>query len=380
MVIAVPGALSLPDNQQQIVFVDSTSGAEQAVPVQGVAYGLDWLDAGSLVLDQAAELFGPSQLWRLAYPSGAVTRLTNDLGSYVDVSLTAARDSLVTTKTDRRVAIWVSDGSGANVKEVVPATPSSGTSDDVAWAADRVLFTSTMGGHRSIASVGQDGGTSQDVVTQAIFPTTTADGRTVVFRSTEPARTGLWKVTNGGRPAQVVGGQAFTPSVTDDDRSVVFTSFRGGAQSLWMVSIDGGTPVQLTTRYAAQPILSPDGTAVAFRSQDDQGRPVVAICNLPDCSSLRLLPPPPGGSRVLRWTPDGSGFLYAAGTPQNLWVESLDGKPPRQLTHFTDDRQIADAAWSRDGTRLAIARTTTATDIVRTTTATDIVLFRGLKR
>ena len=138
-----------------------------------------------------------------------------------------------------------------------------------------------------------------------------------------------------------------------------------------MVSIDGGTPVRVTTRYAAQPILSPDGTAVAFASQDDQGRRVDAICNLPDCASLRLLPPPPGASRVVTWTPDSTGFLYAAGTPQNLWVESLDGKSPRQLTHFTDDRQIADAAWSRDGTRLAIARTTTAT---------DIVLFRGLKR
>ena len=59
------------------------------------------------------------------------------------------------------------------------------------------------------------------------------------------------------------------------------------------------------------------------------------------------------------------------GTPQNLFVESLDGKPARQLTHFTDERQIADAAWSRDGTRLAIARTTTTA---------DIVLFKGLKR
>ena len=127
-VIAVPGALRSPDFQEQIVFVDSTSGAEQALPVQGAGavYGLDWIDAGSLVLDQVVETGGPSQLWRLAYPSGAVTRLTNDLGSYVDVSITAARDSLVTTKTDRRVAIWVSDGSGANAKEVVPATQSSG--------------------------------------------------------------------------------------------------------------------------------------------------------------------------------------------------------------------------------------------------------------
>jgi Tol biopolymer transport system component len=141
---------------------------------------------------------------------------------------------------------------------------------------------------------------------------------------------------------------------------------------LWIVSIDGGAPTQVANRFVAAPKLSPDGKAVAFGSQDDQGRPAFAICGLPDCSSLRWLPPrPDGGTSRIEWTPDSTGFLYVTGTPQNLWVESLDGKPPRQLTHFTDDRQIADAAWSRDGKRLAIARTTTTT---------DIVLFRGLKR
>jgi Tol biopolymer transport system component len=139
-----------------------------------------------------------------------------------------------------------------------------------------------------------------------------------------------------------------------------------------MVSIDGGTPMLVSNRYAAAPTLSPDGKAVAFVSQDDQGRPAYVICNLPDCSSLRFLPrQPAGGGERIKWTPDGAGFLYVTGTPQNLWVELLDGKPPRQLTHFTDAREIADAAWSRDGKRLAIARTTQTA---------DIVLFRGLKR
>ena len=54
-------------------------GAEQVLPVQGQVYGLDWLDGGSLVLSQMLEDGGPSQLWRLAYPSGAMMRLTNDL-------------------------------------------------------------------------------------------------------------------------------------------------------------------------------------------------------------------------------------------------------------------------------------------------------------
>ena len=67
-------------------------------------------------------------------------------------------------------------------------------------------------------------------------------------------------------------------------------------------------------------------------------------------------------------TPDGRGVAYAE--TGNLWVQSLDGGPPRQLTRFTDGRPIMSFAWSRDGKRLAIARTST-TD--------DIVLIKGLK-
>ena len=74
-----PEPCGVPALQEQIVFVDSATGSERAVPVPGgVVFGLDWLDAGSLVMSQAAEEGAPVQLWRLAYPSGMVTRLTND--------------------------------------------------------------------------------------------------------------------------------------------------------------------------------------------------------------------------------------------------------------------------------------------------------------
>jgi serine/threonine protein kinase len=369
-VIAVPGSILTPDIQEQIVFVDSTTGAEHAVPVQGTVYGLDWLDADSLVLDQETEITGPSQLWRLAYPGGAVTRLTNDLGSYVDVSVTAARDTLVTTKTDRRVSIWVTDGSRADAKEILHGIQSSGTSDDVVWALDRLFFTSTIGGHRSISSINPDGGTPQEVVSQGMWPGVTSDGRTLIFNSTDPSRPGVWKMTDGGRPVQVRKGPTGWPRVTRDDRSVIFTALTSGdPQSLWMVAIAGGTPIQLANRFAAMPALSPDGKAVAFQSEDEQGRIVTAVCNLPDCASLRFVPLNGNGQRI-GWTPDSGGFILPAGTPQNLWAEPLDRKPPRQITHFIDDAQIADASWSRDGNRLAVSRTTSMN---------DIVLIKGLK-
>jgi hypothetical protein len=46
-------------------------------------------------------------------------------------------------------------------------------------------------------------------------------------------------------------------------------------------------------------------------------------------------------------------------------------EPPSKITQFTDDRQILDVAWSRDGTRLAVARATQTR---------DIVLIKGLKK
>jgi Tol biopolymer transport system component len=168
----------------------------------------------------------------------------------------------------------------------------------------------------------------------------------VVYASTVE-RNGLMKITDGGRPVGLVSGQAGWPSVTGDDRAVVFVSTRGANQSLWMVPIDGGAPTLVANRSASQPMLSPDGKTVAFKTNDDRTQPVLAICTLSDCASPRLLPPQPaGGGNRIRWTPDARGFLYIAGSIPNLWVESLDGKPPRQLTHFTDNQQIADAAWS----------------------------------
>jgi dipeptidyl aminopeptidase/acylaminoacyl peptidase len=359
------------------VFVDFSTGTEQAVPLRGAGtvYGLDWLDRDSLVLNQEVEVGGGSQLWRLAYPSGAVTRLTNDLTSYVDMSLTAARDSLATTKTDLRVAIWVSEASGANGKEVVPPLQSSGTAQNVTWAADRLLFTSLSGGLRSILSVGLDGGRPQELVAQAFFPTTTSNGKIVVFRSTDPAGPGLWKATDGGRPVLLTNMELGWPIVTGDDRSVVFASASGdGPQSLWTISIDGGTPTRLLNRFAAGLRLSLDGKSLAFSSQE-QGRPVVVFCELPDCTSPQVIPLPEGGfggPPVGRQFLANRGIPYVTGSPANVWVRMLDGKAPAQrITHFTDDREILDVAWSRDGTRLAVARATQTR---------DVVLIKGLKK
>ena len=127
--------------------------------------------------------------------------------------------------------------------------------------------------------------------------------------------------------------------------------------------------MQVTTTFAGEGTLdiSPDSKTIVFGWRDDQGRSINALCDLPACTSGRSLP---GFAGRRRWTPDGRGIAYYDLATRNIWIQSLDGSAPRQLTHFTDDREIADFAWSHDGKRLAISRVSVSN---------DIVLFRGLK-
>jgi serine/threonine protein kinase/Tol biopolymer transport system component len=361
--------------RMQVIFVDVASGAERVVPLPqgaGTPQGLAWIDGGSVALSGAPAIGMAVQLFRMSYPSGRLFRLTNDLTDYAGISTTADRTSLVTSRRETRVGIWVTDGTGMNGTEVVPPAPFGGLLMTAAWMGDRLLYMTQGDGRLSISSVAPSGGMPTELVQNGGVPVATSDGRHVIYVSTEPgARAGIWKVDADGRqPVHLVTGDAILPIVTPDDRSVIFLSGRSGLQAPWIVSIDGGTPTQIANLFAGAYSLdvSPDGKSLVFGTTDEQNRYVPVVCELPACANRRSLSAVPLSR--LRWTPDGRAIAYVSpATPSNIWLQPLDGTSARQLTHLTD-RIISDFTWSRDGSRLALARATVIN---------DIVLFKGLE-
>jgi Tol biopolymer transport system component len=70
------------------------------------------------------------------------------------------------------------------------------------------------------------------------------------------------------------------------------------------------------------------------------------------------------GGGPIQWTPDGRSLAYIRQeAPSNIWVQPVDGGPPRQMTRFHDQRIIA-YSWSHDGKLLALARAIDRSDIV----------------
>ena len=372
-VLAVPyTAARLPsgeDTTQQLLFVDVMTGTEKVVKyslLPGVGQLPEWLDQETLVVIGAAEAGMPSQLWRLSYPGGKLSRLTNDLSTYQGVSLTADRTSLVTARTDGRMSIWIGNASGVGVNEAAQATTVFSTTSEtaLAWAGDRLIHSTIANGHSSIVSTAGKG-MPEEIIIRGISPAATPDGEVVVFVSSEIGdRAGLWKVDAGGRqPVRLVSGDTEWPTVTPDGRNVIFCSSRSGSRSPWIVSIDGGEPRQLADVFAFYPAVSPDGKSLLFGASTTT-RGELSICDLPGCTNFRRVTTPQGGP-ISRWTPDGKGIAYyEEGSGGNLWVQPLDGSPRRQLTHFSDDWRIEDFAWSWDGKRWAIARSKATQDIV----------------
>ena len=330
-----------------------------------------WLDQGRLLMSALELSSQPLNLWLVAYPRGEFRRLTNDLSHQIGVSLTADGRELVTTRGEAWVSIWTSDAAGTRWTETIPRTPTNGSIGlGVRWLGDDLVFPSTASGTWQLERWRASTRTREIVGRAGGLPQVTPDGSTLVYYDYDAFR--MWKLEANGPSKTVVEGGRLEDRLTPDGRHLAAVdSPAGGPATVRLRPMDAKGDARVVTservRTGGRVLVSPDGQRILFPSFDDQGAPVVAVCDLPTCASRRTFPP-----LQTQWTPDSQGVAYVdPQMPWDLWAQPLAGGPPRKLTLFTDDgTRIVDYAWSSDGRRLAVARYSQAN---------NIVLLRGLK-
>jgi Tol biopolymer transport system component len=137
---------------------------------------------------------------------------------------------------------------------------------------------------------------------------------------------------------------------------------------LWKISIEGGTPVQLTDYFSRHPSISPDGKQIVFFFTDEKAttkRTRIAVISFEGGLPAMVFDFPLLPGQAVRWSSDGRALTYldARNGVYNIWAQPIDGGAPRQLTNFTTD-QIFAYAWSGDGKQLACARGNQKSDVV----------------
>jgi hypothetical protein len=114
------------------------------------------------------------------------------------------------------------------------------------------------------------------------------------------------------------------------------------------------------------PAISPDGQTLAFAYRKPAlGKQRLALLPVNLSQPLKVLETLDVPRRgLVRWTKDGQGIAYVkvGGDISNIWVQSISGGAPLQLTNF-DSGLIYNFAFSPDG-RLAMSRGHQVSDVV----------------
>jgi Tol biopolymer transport system component len=203
------------------------------------------------------------------------------------------------------------------------------------------------------------------------YTTATPDGRYILFVSDVTGVRHIWRMEiDGDNLVQLTNGSGEDhPEISPDGQWVVYTRMERGEldrPTLWKVSIDGGEPIKLNDEFAAHPAVSPDGKLVAaLYSPGANSKWTMAVFPFEGGQALKTFPTVVHGTPYIRWTPDSQGLTFVDNTPgaSRIWVQPLDGGPPRKIVEFDTDR-IFGFDWSRDGKALASVRGFWALDAV----------------
>jgi len=186
----------------------------------------------------------------------------------------------------------------------------------------------------------------------------TPDGRDIVFSSGSNMAKGLWRM-EVSELGKLVGlpfasEYAFAPSISRSGKRLAYSVYRHDV-NIWRVGLTGpgrrpSNPIRLisSTRAELMPAYSPDGTRIAFVS-DQSGAPEIWICDIDGRNYVQLTSIGTPGTFAPKWSPDSRSIAFHATREKNtdVYAVSASGGSPQRLT--TQEGEDNEPSWSRDG-------------------------------
>jgi serine/threonine protein kinase/Tol biopolymer transport system component len=359
-------------NEGHVILFDVRDGREQVLTRETWPFvaRVEWLpDMTGLLVNARDQNSTVPQIWHLSYPDGEARMVTNDLSFYRAISLSADASRLMTVQTSGIINFWIVAGGDAT-QLPVGNVGYLGGNEGVSWTPDgRIVFITATGKESDIWIMNADGSSRKELTAADAGlnhnPVVTPDGRYVVFTSSRAGTRNVWRMNLDGSDARPLtdGLAEFLPAVTPDGQWVVYSSLVSARLMLRRVPIGGGAAVDLN-REGVNAAVSPDGRQIAYlftEAASPDAPPnrigIIPFEGGPPVKTFEIQHGLGGARTILQWSRDGRSLLYTVITKNvsNIWSQSVEGGPPRQVTDFKE-HIITAFDFSRDGRQLAVAR------------------------
>jgi len=385
------GAFDQAKNRITSILVLTPEGRiEKSLPLSSLVIAVAWLpDSSGLFFVAGEKSTGMRwQIWFQPYPTGKPFKISNDLSVYHSLSVTSDGKAFVTAQARRAAMIYVGDSPALlNNKidwKLMPISTEQATGYALSWTAGGKLlqldnafrvYVSAADGSNRVRLLEND---------EVNFPPAACGPGDIVLisRALENNVPNLWRLNmvTGELKQLSFGKDDEKGSCTPDGKWVVYNSpGDDGIGHIFKIPIEGGTPVELARGTQFSPPVSPDGKLIAYGKTEGQGATAklkIVLQRLEDGAIIKVLEMPPTYDwQQLGWTPDGHALTFVhntTGSLQNVYMQSLEGGAPVQLTHFdSEPALVPDYAWSKDGKKFAVTRARY--------NDTDVVMFSGFK-
>ena len=328
-----------------------------------------WLPDGRALLASALDTRsgGAHQVFRVAYPDGDSTRLTNDLDGYTNLSVAADGKSVAAIRRATVDNLWVARVDAK--QEPQPITFASGSAGSIGnlvpLPGGATAFTAAKDNMVFVWRIDADGANRRQLTSQGIYVMNAeyAQGAGLVFTqvdSGESAVAHIWRMDpDGGGLRQLTEGNGEELiEVSPSGKALLFQRW-DDPQSIWALKLDGTPPRKIVDgKSVDETLISPDGTRVLYATFEEVNgrlfprRHIISVDGAEPQAGF-LLPP---GADGPAWTPDGRALTYVdRGEGWNLMRKAIPDGTPERLTNFPDG-QVVDHHWSPDGSRMVIHR------------------------
>jgi eukaryotic-like serine/threonine-protein kinase len=340
-----------------------------------------WFKDGSGLLFVAKENENsPLQVWRVSYPSGELSQITNDFNNYQSVGLAADGETLITLKGEAVSTIWSFNPANKELQQITPDSRNvEGDSGLVETQNGNLIYTRYDGKEMSLWTISNDGKNAQPITSEFKFsynPTVTPDGRYIIFASKRSGSSRIWRMDADGKNTTPLTEEKpsqgeFQPQITPDGKFVIFQRFDADKNitNLMKVPVEGGEVATLLEDKSLAhflPRISPDGKYIAFTTFNvNTVEKRLKIAELADGAVGKVVKDMEYNLiDNYFWSPDSKSLTYLSrdGVP-NLWRVSLTDAKPQSVTDFKSGR-IFNFTWSRDGKKIYVVRGIVNNDLV----------------